>query len=216
MANLSAYRKRASIPKRVELLEQALFDLGFLTEDMLGVSQRLSSVESTASNVATRVGTLEAKPDPVIPKPATTTPLQVAPSSAKGSSIEFALADHTHAARVQRKIVTLDANGYSTWTFAKPFASMPSLQYMVFQSSGAPIIVEGQTWIMDGTNFVGVTIRGYRSQNLPQQQQMGIGTLLSGLLNGVNVIASTLTGFNVFGGGSLNGVSVHMSAGDQM
>lgn len=155
-----------------------------------------------------------------VPVPATMTPNQIALQSSKGVSTKYATEDHTHAARVQRKIVTLDSNGLATWTFNRAFEenNKPSLTWLVFQATGNPIIIEAVSWVREvmtptpSGKYLGVNVRGYRSRPLP------VIDLLTGLLNltGVNGLITALTGFNVFGGGALSGVEVHLSAGDQL
>lgn len=167
------------------------------------------------NKLKTDVGSLQTAvsniPNP--PAPSNTTPASVAVNGLQGTSTTYARSDHTHAARVQRKIVTLDANGLATWTFTRPFTTMPSLQYMVFQASGEPIIVEAQSWVMSGSDYVGVNIKAYRSRAMPTLTPL---TVVTFVLTGVNQLFALLSGYNVFGGGSLNGVNVHLSAGDQM
>lgn len=145
-------------------------------------------------------------------------PQPVAVSAAKGSANKAPRVDHTHPARVQRTIVALDAQGQATWTFGRPFDAMPSLGYMVFQTAGQPIVVDASAWVMGSGptagKYVGVSVRAYRSQNLPIIN--AVSGLLTAVITGVNSLVSALTGFNVFGGGSLIGVQVHLSAGDQM
>lgn len=60
-----------------------------------------------------------------IPQPATTMPPGVADSGARGSSTDqFARADHTHASKARKQIVTM-ASAASTykWTYPTPFAA---------------------------------------------------------------------------------------------
>lgn len=173
---------------------------------------KVDQLETTVGALQTAVSNV-----PTPPSPSTTMPASVALNGLQGTSTTYARSDHTHAARVQRKIVTLDSNGLATWTFAKPFTAEPSLQYMVFQSSGEPIVVEAQSWVMSGSDYIGVNIKAYRSRALPTLTALSGGlTLITQVITGVNTLITALTGFNIFGGGSLTGVKVHLSAGDQM
>lgn len=151
-----------------------------------------------------------------VPAASETTPPAVTPESAVGISTLFARADHTHAARVQRKILTLDTNGQAVWTFDRPFTNMPVLNYMVFQDAGnGLIIVEANEWVRGSNNtYTGVRITGRRHQRLPVMQ--AVSGILTAVITGVNALVTALSGFDVFGGGNLNGVRVHMSAGDVM
>lgn len=135
-----------------------------------------------------------------------------------GTGLKASREDHTHPARVQRTILTLAADGTASWTFTKPFDAMPSLGYMVVQAAGEPIIVDATGFSM-GTGptlgkYVSVAVKGRRSQPLPNLT--AVSGLLTAVITGVNTLVSSLTGFNVFGGGSLGGVLVCLSAGDQM
>lgn len=171
----------------------------------------------SVTDVASRIATLEAKPAPVIPKPATTAPPPVALQGSAGTSTEYALKDHTHEARTQRKVVTLDGNGLATWTFAKPFENKPSLNYMVFQPTGTgKVVVDAVEWVMSGTKYAGVKVSGSRSQKLPQSPPVSPLAFLGNVITGVNNLISGLSGYDIFAGGNLNGVEVHLSAGDQI
>lgn len=141
-------------------------------------------------------------------------PAALAVQGDMGKSARAAREDHTHAARVQRQIVTLDSRGLATWTFGKPFSAMPSLQALVFQPSGEPVVVEARAWIMDGARFAGVQVQGMRSRPLPQINL--VSGLLAAVITGVNTLVSALSGFRVFNTEGLSGVQVHLSAGDVM
>lgn len=180
--------------------------LGEITPDpdVTKLKTDVGSLQTTVSNL------------PIPPSPSNTMPASVAVNGLEGTSNLYARADHTHAARVQRKIVTLDTNGNATWTFTRPFLAEPSLQYMVFQSTGDPIVVEAQAWVMEGSNYVGVTIKGSRSQRVPVMQPLNVLAILGVVTAGVNTLVAALSGYNPFGGSNLTGVKVHLSAGDQM
>lgn len=172
---------------------------------------KITALETAVGGLQTAVTNI-----PTSPTPSDVIPASVAVNGLQGASSTYSRSDHTHAARVQRKIVTLDTNGLATWTFTKPFLSEPSLQYMVFQSTGDPIVVEAQGWVMDGTTYVGVTIKGSRSQRVATIQPLNALAILGVVTTGVNTLVTALSGFNPFGGSNLTGVKVHLSAGDQM
>lgn len=139
-----------------------------------------------------------------VPKPATATPPATALDGIKGTSPEYARADHTHAARVQRTVLTTAADGTATWTFSRPIAvasgKLPPVAYMV-EDTGSPVVVQvvGRVMTSDGTTdtHTAVSIKAQRSQFLP-----GVLLSLSALLN-----------FNVFGG-PVSGVRVNIWAAD--
>lgn len=60
-----------------------------------------------------------------IPQPATTMPPGVADTGARGSSTDqFARADHTHASKARKQIVTMgSAAATYKWTYPTPFAT---------------------------------------------------------------------------------------------
>lgn len=142
----------------------------------------------------------------VIPQPAATTPPATSLDSSKGSSPDYARADHTHAARVQRTVMTTAADGTVTWTFARPIVcapgKLPPISNMV-EDSGSPVVVQitGRAFTSDATagtdTHTAVTIKAQRSQFLPS-------TLVS---------LSVLLNFNVFGA-SASGVKVNLWAAD--
>lgn len=60
-----------------------------------------------------------------IPQPATTTPPSVSDSGAKGSqTTQFALADHTHASKARKQIITMGSAATTyTWTYPTAFGA---------------------------------------------------------------------------------------------
>lgn len=200
---------------RLSLVEQVE---GPATDNRIKILENKAvATPQSVLDVASRVATLEAKPAPVIPKPATTAPPPVALQGSAGISTEYALKDHTHEARTQRRVVTLDGNGLATWTFSKPFDNKPSMNYMVFQPTGTgKVVVDAVEWVMSGTKFVGVKVSGSRSQKLPQSPPVTGIALLANVITGLNNLIAGLSGYDIFAGGNLNGVEVHLSAGDQI
>ena len=112
----------------------------------------------------------------MMPAPATVMPPPTALDSGKGSSDRFAREDHTHAARVQRTVLTTAADGTLTWTFARPIVctsgKVPPITYMV-EDPGTPVVVQitARTFTSDaqaGTDtHTAVTIKAQRSRVLP-------------------------------------------------
>lgn len=216
---------RAQIPDVSGLAtRQAVSDLASRIPDTSGLATQ-QSVNSLAARIPDTSGLasrtqLQSLSDTVsaisVPSAATATPVAVAPEGQSGTSVRYAREDHTHAARVQRKILTLDTNGQAVWTFDRPFANMPVLNYMVFQDAGnGLIIVEANEWVRGSNNtYAGVRITGRRHQRLPLLAT--VTGILTAVITGVNALVTALSGFDVFGGGNLNGVRVHMSAGDVM
>lgn len=125
-----------------------------------------------------------------LPAPSGAMPPATALDSQPGTATAYARADHTHAARVQRTVVTTAADGTYTWVFARPIVvpagKSPPVSYMV-EDTGSPAIVQvvGRVMTSDGTNdtHTAVTIKSQRSRALP-------ATLLT---------LTALVSFDVFG-----------------
>lgn len=125
-----------------------------------------------------------------MPAPSGATPPATALDGQPGTAIAYSRADHTHAARVQRTVVTTAADGTFTWIFARPIVvsagKAPPVSFMV-EDNGSPVVVQvtGRTMTSDGTSdtHTAVTIKAQRSRALPQV----IGSLLA------------LASFDVFG-----------------
>ena len=63
-------------------------------------------------------------PASLIPTPATTMPPGVSDSGAVGSASPYARADHTHASKARKQIVTMPSAGMTfAWTYPTAFAS---------------------------------------------------------------------------------------------
>lgn len=140
------------------------------------------------------------------PAPGAATPLPTALDSSAGASDRYAREDHTHAARVQRTVLTTAADGTATWTFARPIVcaagKVPPVNNMV-EDTGSPVIVQitGRTFVNDpqaGTDtHTAVTIKAQRSRMLP-------ATLLT---------LAALMNFDVFAG-SAGATKVNLFAAD--
>lgn len=139
-----------------------------------------------------------------VPLPAVAMPPATALDGAPGSSSEYARADHTHAARVQRTVLTTAADGTAMWTFARPIVvpagKVPVIAYMV-EDTGTPVVVQVTSRAMtsDGTNdtHTAVAIRAQRSRTLP-------ATILT---------LTALVSFDIFGA-SASGTKVNVWAAD--
>lgn len=109
-----------------------------------------------------------------MPAAATATPPETALDSVTGSAVQYARADHTHAARVQRTVLTTAADGTATWTFARPIVvasgKLPPITYMV-EDTGSPVVVQitGRTFTSAGGQdaHTAVTVKAQRSRTLP-------------------------------------------------
>lgn len=139
-----------------------------------------------------------------LPAAASGSPPATALDGSRGTSAEFARADHTHATRVQRTVLVTAADGTATWIFARPIAvaagKLPPVAYMV-EDTGPPVVVQivGRAMTGDGTTdtHTAISVKAQRSQLLP----------------GVLVSLSVLLNFNVFGG-PVSGVKVNLWAAD--
>ncbi|KQP99715.1 hypothetical protein ASF59_09915 [Methylobacterium sp. Leaf121] len=141
-----------------------------------------------------------------VPVASDATPPATALDGKGGSSTKFAREDHTHAARVQRTVVTTAADGTYRWAFARPITcprgALPPLSYMV-DDTGSPVVVQITarefTTSQDGLadTHTAVTIKAQRSRVLP-------AVLLS---------LAALLSFDVFGGAA-PGVKVNLWAAD--
>jgi hypothetical protein len=141
-----------------------------------------------------------------LPQPASATPPATALDGKVGSAAEYARADHTHAARVQRTTMTTATDGTVTWTFARPIVcaagKVPPISYMV-EDTGSPVVVQigSRTFTSDaaaGTDtHTAITVKAQRSRTLPA----------------VLVSLTSLLNFDVFGTVA-NGVKVNLWAGD--
>jgi len=150
-----------------------------------------------------------------IPKPATVTPLADANGGAIGvEPARFALEDHQHRRPLSSTYVTLASDGKATATFSRTFVNKPTLNLTETDAaeSAQPLTLRGQSWVLDTNGlYIGVVIKGMRSQTLPPIGQLSVSALLTAVVAGVNAIATALGGFNVFGG-SVTGAVVSVIA----
>lgn len=138
-----------------------------------------------------------------IPKPAMIVPVNETNAGTPGNDeTRFAQQGHSHPRLTSTTTAVLDSNGQATIMFTRTFANQPGvvLTEVNAGASNQPLVLVAQSFIMTGPLFSGVNIKGYRSQPLPNQNQITVASLLTSVISGVNAIASSLTGYNVFGG----------------
>jgi len=76
---------------------------------------------------------------PAVPLPATNTPPGVADSGAKGSTLRYALEDHTHASKARKQIIVMPSAATTyTWTYPTAFGAgvVPIVSAIVQVSAG--------------------------------------------------------------------------------
>ncbi|MGX5775447.1 hypothetical protein [Methylorubrum zatmanii] len=137
----------------------------------------------------------------VVPAAANATPPETGTKGAAGTKPEYARADHTHEVRARRKRVALGTDGTAKWVFDKPFGTKPIIVCSPEDDGGLPVVcvsVKG-SWTQDANGlWTGVTVKGVRAQNIPQN-------LVNLLLGGV---------FNLFAG-TASGVTVGLTAAEE-
>lgn len=130
-----------------------------------------------------------------------------------GTSQRYAREDHTHAARIQRTVLTTIADGTILWTYARPIVcdagKVPPVTYMV-EDGGSVVAVQilSRTFTSDPVTgkdtHVGVLVKAQRSQPLPG---------LTGILL-IAPLITALANFNPFGSPAVSGVKVNLFAAD--
>lgn len=118
--------------------------------------------------------------------PATVMPPPTALDGAQGTATTYARADHTHAARVQRTVITTASDGTFTWAYARPIicpaGKPPPVSYMV-EDTGSPAVVQVisrgfKTDATAGTDtHTSVTVKAQRSRAVPALVASLAGTL---------------------------------------
>jgi hypothetical protein len=151
-----------------------------------------------------------------IPQPANAKPKSEMTGGAVGTQDKrFALEDHQHDRLTSTTYATLAADGRATVTFTRTFMNKPG--FSITEIDGAntqPLVCVVESFIQPGgagTPYTGCVVKGYRSQALPAQPQMNVLAILTTVVGGINAMAASLTGFNVFGG-SPSGASVSVVA----
>jgi len=149
---------------------------------------------------------------------ATTPPKGETTTAAPGVNNKAQGADHQHPRLTSTTYATLGSDGRATVSFTRPFLNKPGFSITEIDASGAqPLVCVVESFVREvmtptpSGNYVGCVIKGYRSQALPAQPQMNVLAILTTVVAGVNALAASLTGFNIFGG-SPSGASVSVVA----
>lgn len=149
-----------------------------------------------------------------IPQPATASPKSEMTGGAVGSAMRYALEDHQHPRLTSTTYATLDGAGKATVTFTRTFLNKPGFSITEIDGTNTqPLVCVVESFVPNTPTgpYTGCVVKGYRSQALPAQQQMSLLAILGTVVAGVNSLAASLTGFNVFGGSS-GGASVSVVA----
>ena len=118
------------------------------------------------------------------PQPAESLPRSEGTGSIGTEANTFARGDHQHPRITSSVPLTLNAQGQGVATFSRPFTSepLPAFAQMPPMTLG-PCIFLVESWVMDGTDFVGANVRGYRlaaPQNLAAVTVLGISVAVGG------------------------------------
>lgn len=148
-----------------------------------------------------------------MPKPATTKPAaEITGGSVGTDPSKFSQDGHSHPRLTSTTLVTLGNDGTATVTFTRSFTNKPGVVMTeIDASTSQPLIMVVQSFVMSAGQYTACVVKGYRSQPLPSQSQLSVASLLSGVVTSLNALASSLTGFNVFGG-TAAGASVSVVA----
>lgn len=138
----------------------------------------------------------------LLPQPSSSTPSSEANDGMAGTNSNFyAQEGHRHPRLTSTTVASLAADGTATVNFTRMFTAKPGVVMTEIDSSSTqPLVMVVQSFVMTAGFYSGAVIKGYRSQALPAQSQMSLASLLTAVVTGINNIASSLTGFNVFGG----------------
>lgn len=121
-----------------------------------------------------------------MPTPATSAPKSEASSSAiGGQTSKYALEDHRHPRITWSRNIMLDAKGVGVADFSsKPFPTKPVPSFSKVSGAAGPCSFEVTSWIMNGSDYVGANIKGYRtsgpSQTLASVSVVGITVAVGG------------------------------------
>lgn len=120
---------------------------------------------------------------------ADTPPLAEGGSAAAGGMSMATRADHQHPRLTATANGTLNASGEATITFSRIFPSKPSVIITLVESpDNQPVVFKVKSWTTNGSDYTGCTIKGYRSQTIPQN----LVTLLLGSV--FNLFAGSVAG----------------------
>lgn len=119
-------------------------------------------------------------------------PSEVTGGAAGADALHFAMGDHRHPRLTSVTKSTLDGSGLATVTFTRSFTAEPGVVLTPIAPGGTqPVMLQVQSWVTDGGNYVGCVIKGYRGRPLPV-----VLALLSALLN-YDVFAGAASGVGV-------------------
>lgn len=158
--------------------------------------------KSSVQSIADRIDAIK------VPEAATNAPPKTDLVEQAGSSTKYAREDHTHKARIKRATVTIGADGFATWTFSEPFASVPVISHMVQDAKGASRV----NVTIINVSTTSVVVYADRLRTLPIIQP--VAGLLTAVITGVNSLVTALSGFDLSGGPAATGVKVHLMAAE--
>lgn len=143
---------------------------------------------------------------PVVPPIDTAVPPPEKTGGAAGSGGKIADSRHQHPRMSSATYVTLGANAKAQVDFTRTFPTKPTLTFAEVEAveTSQPVICRALTWIRNpGGDYIGVVIQGFRFRPLPTQNPVSVGSLLTGVITGLNSLISSLTGFSVTGGSAV-------------
>ncbi|WP_375272048.1 hypothetical protein [Sphingomonas sp.] len=148
------------------------------------------------------VGEIQALIDKSMPRPSTVTPSSEAVAGSAGSNTaKYAQEGHQHPRLTSTTLATLGADATAIVTFTRSFKNKPGVVMTeIDANTSQPLVMVVQSFVLTDGAYTGCVVKGYRSQPLPSQSQLSVASLLSGVITTLNAMASSLTGFNVFGG----------------
>ena len=126
-------------------------------------------------------------------------PKAEAGTPALGSTKQIPYADHQHPRLTATARGTLDANGTASVTFTQVFDAEPAVTVLSVgaRAAGKSIPDFDVTLVQDANGkYVGCTVYARRTRVLPQQTQLNVLAVLSGVITGVNTLAAALSGYD--------------------
>lgn len=119
----------------------------------------------------------------------TTPPPAEANTATAGTMGQAARPDHVHPRLSSASSGTLNASGEATVNFTRTFPTKPSVTLTYAEAAdGQPVVFKVKSWIMNGSDYTGCVIKGYRAQSIPTN-------LVTLLLGGVfNLFAASASG----------------------
>jgi len=135
----------------------------------------------------------------VVPPFSTMMPKSEAGAPVPGAVDAITRPDHQHPRLTATAKGALDANGLATVVFTQVFDNEPAITVISVGARSAQKSVPDfdVTFTQDGAGkFTGCTVYGRRARALPQQTQLNVLSVLTGVIAGVNTIATTLGGYD--------------------